>query len=427
MAEVKVRATAKLMRAGTADCERKYAIAFDASEDATAAALVQRLRSKEAFAGLSLAVEGVTVLDKDFDDYFEVDSADRLTHMGTYVVTFIDARSGRDERTVPALPYVAQKAIDDHLASTNGHPPEFAERKPTVRPPSTSDDDIILCEPTPNVAAQSSGPERKPETSQRHGLSAVSIHSFSLARPATAPPTSITSIAKASSTSGTDLDKKSRCIEPPLCKNEHISDSDAIAIRASNVRPPVVSRASTDRAPSTNAIAPIQKNPENLVAEPAAADGDNACSDEIGQGAMQMEWQEVEPIGAVSPKDEPTEAIPLNAILTTLEMERFAVAMQEPYRNSAELPTEPRSSSVDADQKVRVLPLTGIGRSDVGDDAEPVGSAPREGVVGSCDDESSERRRRGKRNPSRNVQDSRIHARTLFAGKKRLRGFKVQI
>ncbi|KAH7711107.1 hypothetical protein AAVH_21579 [Aphelenchoides avenae] len=132
MAEVKVRATAKLMRAGTADCERKYAIAFDTAEDATAAALVQRLRSKEAFAGLSLAVEGVTVLDKDFDDYFEVESGDRLAHVSTYVVVFIEASSELVERADPTPLYVAQKAVSNRLASNNGHPPEFAERKPTT-------------------------------------------------------------------------------------------------------------------------------------------------------------------------------------------------------------------------------------------------------------------------------------------------------
>lgn len=61
----------------------------------------------------------------------------------------------------------------------------------------------------------------------------------------------------------------------------------------------------------------------------------------------------MQPIGTVAPKDEPTEGIPLNATLTSREVERLAIAMQEPYRNSAEFPKESSSSSVDADQKVR--------------------------------------------------------------------------
>lgn len=67
--------------------------------------------------------------------------------------------------------------------------------------------DDIIWEPTPNVAARTSGCEQKPEISKRSGLSAANIRRSSLSRSATAPPTSITSIAKASSTSVTDSDK----------------------------------------------------------------------------------------------------------------------------------------------------------------------------------------------------------------------------
>ncbi|KAH7676013.1 hypothetical protein AAVH_42079, partial [Aphelenchoides avenae] len=99
MTKLKVLANAKLLRDGTVVVEKKYAIAFDVAEDASVAALVRQLRSKEAFAGLSLAVEGVTVLDKDFNVFVEVESGDRLTDRGEYVVTFIEASDERIDRS----------------------------------------------------------------------------------------------------------------------------------------------------------------------------------------------------------------------------------------------------------------------------------------------------------------------------------------
>lgn len=69
------------------------------------------------------------------------------------------------------------------------------------------------------------------------------------------------------------------------------------------------------------------------------------------------------------------------------------------------------------------MPSSGNGRIDFDDDAEPSGRTPRtprEDAVGFADDEPSERRTPGERNPSRGVQDSESRRRTRFAGQKRI-------
>lgn len=108
MPEVTVLARTKLLRGNTTVCKKNYAIAFDAADDAIAAALIQRLRRKEAFAGLSLGVDSVTVLNHDFNEQVEVERGDRLTNKGEYIVTFIEASNEQVERAVASPPHVVQ-------------------------------------------------------------------------------------------------------------------------------------------------------------------------------------------------------------------------------------------------------------------------------------------------------------------------------
>ncbi|KAH7711110.1 hypothetical protein AAVH_21582 [Aphelenchoides avenae] len=231
-----------------------------------------------------------------------------------------------------------RKVIEEYLKGTNWNPPEFAERKPTVRPTSASDDDIIW-EPAPNVAVLSSGPERKPLISQRHGLPGTSTRRCSLFRSATAPPTSITSIANTSSTGCSDSDKIAASPVTPSPDRQLTGDArNAVIETVPDVEPSAAARIVPPETnpnvhcPSSREALPCNIIPHDNIAgeDPAAMASASPASDISHVGTerpLSVDETAPSPLSGNTSATSSTLAVPLNK--RTVDIRRIRVDRKE--------------------------------------------------------------------------------------------------